>query len=400
MSSPSRFIVVGAGPAGLSLALQLAEGGTEVQLIEASERFSRQFRGDALMPSGQEALARMGLMELLEDLPQRPLEGWSVWIERNCLFQVPEPLGSLRSCRLVPQQLLLEGLLNRALRCPTLQWRPGQAVRRLLRTSDRVCGVEVSTGERLQADLVIACDGRSSRLRDEAGIQLRTLGEPMALLWFELPGPIPKDCVWGFQTLVAGGRIASACINASGNLQLAWLLKANEKPATLPARAWGEQFSKLASPPLAALIERRAEQLSAPIRFNVQIGMAERWRKPGLLLLGDAAHPMSPIRAQGINLALRDSVVSADELLKAGGDLDGAADAIERRRRPEVSQMQRLQQSEARQGHRISSTGLLRMGLLHGRSLVGPIAKRVWTARQEPLRNGQMAALGAATLHP
>ena len=93
-------------------------------------------------------------------------------------------------------------------------------------------------------------------------------------------------------------------------------------------------------------------------------------------------------------------MVSADERLKAGGDLDRAAEAIERRRRPEVSQMQRLQQSEARQGHRIGSTGMSRMGLLHGRSLIGPISKRVWTARQEPLRNGQMAALGAAHLHP
>ena len=65
MTLPPRFIVVGAGPAGLSLALQLAEGGAQVELIEASERFSRQFRGDALMPSGLEALARMGLLPLL-----------------------------------------------------------------------------------------------------------------------------------------------------------------------------------------------------------------------------------------------------------------------------------------------------------------------------------------------
>ena len=99
----------------MSLALQLAEGGAQVELIEASERFSRQFRGDALMPSGLEALARMGLLPLLENLPQRPLEGWSVWLERQRLFQVAEPLGSLQPCRLVPQQNLLEALLERAL---------------------------------------------------------------------------------------------------------------------------------------------------------------------------------------------------------------------------------------------------------------------------------------------
>ena len=77
MTRPPRFIVVGAGPAGLSLALQLAEGGAEVALIEASERFKRQFRGEALMPSGQQALAQMGLLPLLKELPQqgRPAPG-------------------------------------------------------------------------------------------------------------------------------------------------------------------------------------------------------------------------------------------------------------------------------------------------------------------------------------
>ena len=73
MTPSPRFIVVGAGPAGLSLALQLAEGGADVALIEASERFNRQFRGEALMPNGQQALAQMGLLPLLGKLPQRAL---------------------------------------------------------------------------------------------------------------------------------------------------------------------------------------------------------------------------------------------------------------------------------------------------------------------------------------
>ena len=82
----------------MSLALQLAEGGAEVALIEASDRFKRQFRGEALMPSGQQALAQMGVLPLLRELPQRPLEGWSVWLERRRLFRVAEPLGSLQPC--------------------------------------------------------------------------------------------------------------------------------------------------------------------------------------------------------------------------------------------------------------------------------------------------------------
>ncbi len=387
MTRPPCFIVVGAGPAGLSLALQLAEGGTKVTLIEASDRFSRQFRGEALMPSGQEALAHMGVLAMLEDLPQRPLEGWSVWLERRCLFRVAEPMGSLMPCTLVPQDALLEALLERARRCSTLQWQPGQAVRQLLKRGTRISGVELSSGEQQEADLVIGCDGRGSLLRQQAGIQLKRLGKPLELLWFELPGPIPKDCVWGFQTLVAGGRIGSACLNASGHLQLAWLIKPGEERDNLSSGEWGLRLANLAPAPLAQLLIERGAGLGAPVRFKVQVGMAERWQKPGLLLLGDAAHPMSPIRAQGINLALRDSVVAAEALL-AGGDVEIASTTIEQQRRPEVRRLQKLQEAEARQGHLIGYSNALRYGLTLTRGWMGPLAQRVWLARQGPLRDG------------
>ena len=136
------------------------------------------------------------------------------------------------------------------------------------------------------------------------------------------------------------------------------------------------------------------------MRFKVQVGMAERWQQPGLLLLGDAAHPMSPVRAQGINLALRDSLVAAELLLERSSDLDGAAQAIEKRRRAEVSQMQQLQQAEARQGHWLGHQRILRTGLIGGRAITGPLAQRVWTNRQGPLRDGRWNALAGANLQP
>ena len=110
----TRLVVVGAGPAGLSLAYLLAQQGHQVALVDASTNFSRQFRGDALMPCGLEALSHMGLSNLVAELPQRPLQDWSVWIEGRRLFRVSEPMGSLQPCRLVAQQQLLEALLERA----------------------------------------------------------------------------------------------------------------------------------------------------------------------------------------------------------------------------------------------------------------------------------------------
>jgi 2-polyprenyl-6-methoxyphenol hydroxylase-like FAD-dependent oxidoreductase len=391
----NRLIVVGAGPAGLTLALQLARAGLAVTLVEARRDFSRGFRGDALMPCGLESLARMGLWSLLEELPQRPLTGWSVWIEGRQLFRVAEPMGALQPCRLVPQSALLEALLAQALRLPGFQWLPGLAVRGLLsRDPDaRITGVVLADGQQLTADLVIGCDGRDSSLRRLACLPLQHRGPALELLWFQQQlgldlklGLEPNE----FQTLVAGGAIASACRNASGALQLGWLLRPGRPEPQRSAREWATAFAALAPPTLADALRRGAVPLNQPERFRVQVGLAPQWHRPGLLLLGDAAHPMSPIRAQGINMALRDSLVAARQLLAAttSSDLDQACARIEALRRPEIARLQALQLAEARQGHWIGHNGWLRQGLARTAPLSGGLARAVWRARQGPLREG------------
>ena len=404
----NRFIVVGAGPAGLSLALQLARAGQAVTLIEAAEghQFSRAFRGDALMPCGLEALARMGLWSLLEALPHRPLEGWSVWVERRRLFAVPEPMGSLQPCRLVPQADLLEALLQEAIRHPSLCWMPSTRVRGLAREDHphglgRVRGVDLGDGRTLEADLVVACDGRQSQLRQRAGLPMTCSGQGLELLWFTLPttagiGPEqPDPAVPGFMTLLAGGAIGSACRGARGELQLAWLLHQGDTSLRRSHTEWAERLAQLAPEPLAQRLRQGTDQLSEPMRVSVQVGLAPRWCCPGLLLLGDAAHPMSPVRAQGINMALRDSLVAAGELLAASGpaELDAAAGRVQRKRLPEIQRMQALQSAEARQGALLGRTALLRSAAAGMAPLAGPLAQALWTRRQRPLREGLAGAI-------
>ena len=395
----NRFVVVGAGPAGLSLALQLARSGHQVDLVEASRQFSRQFRGDALMPCGQEALARMGLGSVLEALPQRSLGGWSVWVEGRQLFHVAEPMGSLQPCRLVPQQRLLEAVLDLALQQPSLRWHPGQAVKQLCQGAGRITGVELADGRYLEADLVLGCDGRQSLLRRQADLELVEQGERLELLWFELPGPLPAAVDGGFSTHLRNGAIGSACVGAGGAWQLAWLLNPPQPTPQRSTLQWAEQLARLLPEPLGRLLQERAGELQGPVKLGVQVGLARQWRRPGLLLLGDAAHPMSPVRAQGINMALRDSLVAAHWLSRSKAeDLDAAAVAVERQRRPEIQRMQQLQSAEARQGALIGHNALLRTLLAQATPLLGPLASRVWQGRQAPLREGLAGALPAATL--
>jgi 2-polyprenyl-6-methoxyphenol hydroxylase-like FAD-dependent oxidoreductase len=150
----------------------------------------------------------------------------------------------------------------------------------------------------------------------------------------------------------------------------------------------------------AALV--RALPLAAiegPQRFPVRVGWAPRWHAPGLLLLGDAAHPMSPVRAQGINAALRDAAVAARQLIELAQTLalgttpspaaiDASLAAIEAERRPEVSQLQILQAEEMRRGELLRQTPALRCLLAATAPLLGGLIGKRWRSQQLQLRQG------------
>jgi 2-polyprenyl-6-methoxyphenol hydroxylase-like FAD-dependent oxidoreductase len=396
LSAASRVVVVGAGPAGACLALLLARAGVAVTLVEASTSLARQFRGEALMPSGLEALEAMGLTELLPALPQQPLQGWRFVVNGRDLFQASEPLGGdpLRPCTLVSQPALLEALLEQASTCPSFVLERGQPVVDLLWCQDRVGGVRLRGGRQLEADLVVAGDGRSSLLRQKAGLELVGGHSPIDLLWFQLACPEPTPLDGCFTTLVGGEGVFSVFESAAGGLQLGWVLDKDARVPNLTSDGWIERMAGLSPPELAAWLQQWRTGLSAPTRLAVQVGLATPWWRPGLLLLGDAAHPMSPVRAQGINMALRDAWVASARLLPlltsgtVGPALDGVLAAIEAERRPEITTLQGLQAAEASRGERLRRQTWLRCGL----ALTAPVISRAiaahWVHQQQPLRQG------------
>jgi len=116
-----------------------------------------------------------------------------------------------------------------------------------------------------------------------------------------------------------------------------------------------------------------------------------------LLLLGDAAHPMSALRAQGLNMALRDAVVAAAKLAPAlreaeptsrAAALDGALERIEAERLPEVRAVQALQAEELGRAELLRQLPWLRALLAATAPLSGPLLARRWRASQRVLRDG------------
>ncbi|MCG8592467.1 MAG: FAD-dependent monooxygenase [Proteobacteria bacterium] len=350
-----RIAVVGAGPAGAALALLLARNGVEVVLLERETDFERVFRGEGLTPSGIEVLHQMGFRDALAELPGEPFEAWEIHLDRQPVMRIVEPREELgdRALRVVSQAGLLERIIGAAERHDGFRFRPGTTVRDLLRDGDRVRGLRVARQggeEEVRADLVIGADGRASVVRKRADLELRLVNESYDVLWFKVPLPTPLEDRSPIQIFASGPDGALAYTSWDGRWQIAWMLaKGSWREAR--ERDWLAECAALMPEPLAEHLLSQRAAVDGPSLLDVIVGRCPVWHAPGVLLLGDAAHPMSPVRAQGINMALRDAVVAANHLVPAirgGYDVDAVLPAIQQEREREVVRSQTLQYRELR----------------------------------------------------
>jgi 2-polyprenyl-6-methoxyphenol hydroxylase-like FAD-dependent oxidoreductase len=348
----AHALIVGAGPAGASLALLLARRGVRATVLERHTDFEREFRGEVLMASGIEALHQMGLERALERVPSSSIRRVALYVSRRRVVTVdlPDDLP----VRAVSQPAMLELLAAEAARHPSFRLERGATARDLILEEGRACGVRFErdgTQAELHADFVIGADGRASLLRKRAGLDETRSPQRFDVVWARLPLPegIATDREARFY--LGEGHLLVMYPAHDARLQLGWVIRKGGF-GELRRRgidSWIREMSEHASDDLGEHLRAHVEQVTAPFLLDVVSDRLRRWTAPGLLLLGDAAHPMSPVGGQGINIALRDVIVAANLLgsaLESGANaerLDRAAARVQAERLREVSAIQRLQ---------------------------------------------------------
>jgi 2-polyprenyl-6-methoxyphenol hydroxylase-like FAD-dependent oxidoreductase len=350
----AQVVIVGAGPAGASLAHLLAHRGIDVCLLERRLNFDREFRGEVLMPSGIEALEQMGLGALLAEVPTHTQQQISAYLNGRLVFReslAPDAFGGRRPMA-VSQPALLEAIVREASKSPHFTFERGVSVKTLLREGDAISGVRVrdDDGERsLPASLVIGADGRNSAVRKYLDLPARHMNPPMDIVWCKIPRPPAWE---GVRAYAGRGHLLFAYHTWDDTLQLGWVILKGTfgELRSRGVDGWIEEMSNHVSPDFAAHLRAHQDAAQKPFLLESVSDRVDRWSAPGALVIGDAAHTMSPVAGQGINIALRDAIVAANHLVPVftvpaidQAALISALAEIEAERMPEIEQIQAMQ---------------------------------------------------------
>jgi 2-polyprenyl-6-methoxyphenol hydroxylase-like FAD-dependent oxidoreductase len=318
-SQSAACCIVGGGPAGMLLAYMLARQGVSVTLLEAHMDFNRDFRGNTVSPATLTILDELGLADrLLAQIPHAKWHKFNVRIgnETVALSDFSLLRGKFPFMALIPQVSFLSFLAEEAKHYPSFHLIMGAQVDKLIEEDGQICGVSYR-GQKgrseVRAPLVIGADGRFSRIRKLGGFNLLQTAPPIDVLWFKLSRK-SSDQEEPLQIWEKGRSIGFA--TQFDSWQIAYMIP---KGTYQQVRTEGLEQLRQTVTAVAPWMNDRVNELQDWQQISVlsvESSYVTCWHRPGLLLIGDAAHPMSPVGGVGINFAIQDAVVTANTLSK------------------------------------------------------------------------------------
>ncbi len=315
--------VIGGGPAGLTAALALAGAGVECALI--AERAKPDNRTTALLAGSVAALQTLGVWPLCR-ADSAPLSAIRIVDDTRRLIRAPEvrfeaaEIGLEAFGHNIENRHLFAALERAA--APAQPLRLESAASRIV-PGDAGVTITLADGRTVQAKLVVGADGRRSLSRAAAGIETTSRAYPQAALTLNLAHARPHGGIStefhteeGPFTLVPlpGSRASLVCVTAPDEAQ---------RLAQLDDGALGDEIEQRSHSILGKITVEPGRSV-----FPLGIERAQAFAARRIALVGEAAHVIPPIGAQGLNLGLRDAATIGEvvvEARRAGADVGSPA---------------------------------------------------------------------------
>ncbi|WP_370659825.1 FAD-dependent oxidoreductase [Candidatus Pantoea floridensis] len=300
------------------LSYLLARAGLKVVVIEKHPDFLRDFRGDTIHPSTLEIMHQLGLLDELLALPHQRAEKLQAEVagQEVTMADFSRLPVQCRFIAFMPQWDFLNFLADKAAQFPGFTLLQSTAFDDFLYEKGEISGVQALQGNEkwvVRTSLVIGADGRNSQVKAQAGLTGKSFGAPRDVLWFRLDKQ-PDDPEWGMGH--KGPKQNFIVIDRGDYWQCGYTIQKGQFEA-LKAAGLEVLINAIAQvAPFSAARMAEVDEWEKLKLLSIRIDRLDRWMKPGVLCIGDAAHAMSPIGGVGVNLAIQDAVATANMLTR------------------------------------------------------------------------------------